>query len=170
MCAPMLVLIALLAVDGLLHSSSAAGKSIKSRTLTSYARSESTRALRSVSFKEPRSTRPVSGLNRKLRGLLMKIENHYGRPVIVNSGCRSIKKNRRVGGARKSYHLRCMAADIKVAGVSKTSLLRFVRRLPGRGGVGTYCRNSIVHVDVGPRREWHQRCGKRKRKRKRRKS
>jgi hypothetical protein len=101
------------------------------------------------------------GLDRRLVRLLAQIEGHFGRPVIISSGCRSHKYNRRIGGARHSFHLRCMAADIKVSGVSESRLLRFVARMPGRGGVGTYCRNSIVHVDVGPRRNWHQGCGKR---------
>jgi hypothetical protein len=53
-----------------------------------------------------------------------------------------------------------MAADIKLAGVAEGTLLRFVSRLPDRGGVGIYCRNSIVHVDVGPRRSWQQGCNR----------
>lgn len=100
------------------------------------------------------------GLDGRLRRLLSLIEGHFGRPVIISSGCRSARGNRRAGGARHSYHLRCMAADIKLAGVPEGTLLRFVTKLPGRGGLGTYCRNSIVHLDVGPRREWSQRCAK----------
>lgn len=151
-------------LDGAFVTAKAAPAAVKSKTLVSYSRSVSGKGLRAVSLKSANSSRRVSGLNRKLRGLLARIERHYKRPVMVSSGCRSKKRNRRIGGARRSYHLRCMAADIKVAGVSERALLRFVRRLPGRGGVGTYCRNSIVHIDVGPRREWHQRCRRRKRK------
>ena len=99
------------------------------------------------------------GLNPRLVNLLGQVERHFGKPVIITSGCRSAADNRRAGGARQSYHLRCMAADIKVAGVSESQVLTYVRKLPGRGGVGTYCRNSIVHIDVGPRREWHEGCG-----------
>jgi peptidase M15-like protein len=103
------------------------------------------------------------GLNPQLVNLLFDVERHFRKPVTIISGCRSYKHNRRVGGARKSYHLRCMAADIEVAGVSESRVLRFVSKMPGRGGVGTYCRNSMVHVDVGPRRNWHWGCGSRKR-------
>ncbi len=103
------------------------------------------------------------GLNPKLVNLLFEVERHFRKPVTIISGCRSYKHNRRVGGARKSYHLRCMAADIEVAGVSKSKVLRYVSKLSGRGGVGTYCRNSMVHVDVGPRRNWYWGCGSRKR-------
>ncbi|MGQ0484511.1 MAG: YcbK family protein [Hyphomicrobiales bacterium] len=101
------------------------------------------------------------GLNWRLVSLLSAVERHFGKPVTVTSGCRSFRTNRRAGGARRSFHLRCMAADIRVAGVSEAQVLRYVRKLPGRGGVGTYCRNSVVHLDIGPHREWHQRCGSR---------
>jgi hypothetical protein len=102
------------------------------------------------------------GLNGRLVVLLNQISQHYQRPVIVSSGCRSSHGNRRAGGAKHSFHLSCEAADIKLSGISESTLLRTVRALPGRGGVGTYCWNSVVHVDVGPRREWHAGgCGRR---------
>ena len=105
------------------------------------------------------------GLNGRLIGLLGRIERNFGRPVTITSGCRSRAANRRAGGARGSYHMRCMAADIRVAGVPEGRLLRFAQRLPGVGGVGTYCGNSIVHIDVGPRRAWSGGCGRRKHRR-----
>lgn len=97
-------------------------------------------------------------LHPQVRKTLSAVEKKFGRPVEVTSGCRSRQANRNAGGARRSLHLDCMAADFRVPGVSKARLVRFVSALPGRGGVGTYCRNSIVHVDAGPVRNWHQRC------------
>jgi len=105
----------------------------------------------------PRSS--WSKLHPQVRSTLRAVERKFGRPVTVTSGCRSSRANRKAGGARRSLHLECKAADFKVAGVSKAKLVKFVRSLPGRGGVGTYCRNSIVHVDAGPARDWYQRCG-----------
>jgi uncharacterized protein YcbK (DUF882 family) len=55
-----------------------------------------------------------------------------------------------------------MAADIRVPGVGERQLLAYVKRIPTVGGVGTYCGNSIVHIDVGPRRQWGGGCGKRR--------
>jgi uncharacterized protein YcbK (DUF882 family) len=103
-----------------------------------------------------------SGLNPKLRVALAQIGAHYGRAVQVTSGCRSYASNRRAGGRKGSYHLRCMAADIRVPGVGEGQLLSYVKRIPTVGGVGTYCGNSIVHIDVGPRRQWGGGCGKRR--------
>ncbi|VAW01051.1 hypothetical protein MNBD_ALPHA08-1093 [hydrothermal vent metagenome] len=110
-------------------------------------------------------SRGYRGLNPRLVRLLIAVQRRYGRAVIVSSGCRSYSYNRRIGGARKSLHVGCRAADFKVAGVSKVRLRRFVSRLPGRGGVGTYCGRSIVHLDIGPVRSWYQGCRKRKRSR-----
>jgi uncharacterized protein YcbK (DUF882 family) len=104
--------------------------------------------------------RGKAGLNGRLVSILYQVERKFGRKVIVVSGCRSRAHNRRIGGARESYHLRCMAADIFIPGVSKRSLYRYLLSHPGRGGLGTYCRSSFVHVDVGPRREWAWGCGR----------
>jgi Peptidase M15 len=98
------------------------------------------------------------GLNRKLNGLLYQISRHFNAPVTVVSGCRSYAHNRRIGGARESWHLRCMAADIRVQGVGPATVFRYAGSLPGRGGVGSYCRDSFIHIDVGDRREWHWGC------------
>ena len=92
---------------------------------------------------------------KRLRSLLKKVSAHYGRKLIITSGYRSHRHNRRIGGARRSQHLHCNAADFRVPGVSKYALARYLKSLPGRGGVGTYAGNGIVHLDVGPRRAWH---------------
>jgi hypothetical protein len=104
----------------------------------------------------------TSGLNPKLRVALAQIGAHYGRAVEITSGCRSFSSNRRAGGRRGSYHLRCMAADIRVSGVGERQLLTYVKRMPIVGGVGTYCGNSIVHIDVGPKRQWSGGCSQRR--------
>ena len=98
------------------------------------------------------------GLNRRLNGMLYTISNHFGAAVTVVSGCRSLAHNRRIGGARESWHLRCMAADFRVKGVSTSAVYRYASGLPGRGGVGSYCHDSFIHLDVGDRREWHWGC------------
>lgn len=98
------------------------------------------------------------GLNRRLNGMLYTISNHFGAAVTVVSGCRSRAHNRSIGGARESWHLRCMAADFRVDGVSSGSVFQYAKGLPGRGGVGSYCRDSFIHLDVGDRRDWHWGC------------
>ncbi|WP_412049017.1 YcbK family protein [Hoeflea sp. Naph1] len=98
----------------------------------------------------------------KLVGVLRTVERKYGRPVVVTSGYRSPKHNRRVGGASGSRHTTCEAADIQVEGVSKWQLAKYLRSMPDRGGVGTYCYTESVHIDIGNTRDWNWRCRRRK--------
>lgn len=94
--------------------------------------------------------------------VLKSVERHYGRPVVVTSGYRSSKHNRRIGGASGSRHTSCEAADIQIDGVSKWQLAKYLRSMPGRGGVGTYCHTESVHIDIGSSRDWNWRCRRRK--------
>ena len=97
--------------------------------------------------------------------LLKQVERRFGRTPIVTSGYRSKRHNRMIRGARNSMHIRCMAADIQVKGVSKRNLARYLRSLPGRGGVGTYCHTKSVHIDVGRKRDWNRRCRRTRKRR-----
>ncbi len=100
----------------------------------------------------------VTCLQPSLVRTLKSLEAHFGKPVVVTSGFRSPEHNKRVRGARNSYHMRCAAADVQVVGVDKHRVANYLRALPGRGGVGTYCSHHSVHVDTGPRRDWNWRC------------
>lgn len=100
-----------------------------------------------------------------LMKLLHTVEKHYGKAPIVTSGYRPPVWNAKAGGAGHSLHTTCDAADIQVNGVSKWELATYLRSLPDRGGVGTYCYTNSVHVDTGGQRDWDWRC-KRKTKRK----
>lgn len=104
----------------------------------------------------------VACLKPKLVQTLKRIEAHFGRKMVVTSGYRNRKHNRRVGGARESKHMYCQAADIQIPGVSKWQLAEYARSMPGRGGVGTYCHTESVHVDIGSKRDWNWRCRRRK--------
>lgn len=98
----------------------------------------------------------------KLVKMIKKIERHYKRPVVVTSGYRSPKHNKRIGGATGSRHTTCEAADVQVQGITKWELAKYVRTLPGRGGVGTYCHTKSVHIDIGTVRDWNWRCRRKK--------
>lgn len=107
----------------------------------------------------------VACLKPSLVRVLKKVERHYGQRVVVTSGYRSPAYNRRARGARNSLHMYCAAADIQVEGVTKWELAKYLRSMPGRGGVGTYCHTKSVHVDVGPERDWNWRCRRGKKRR-----
>lgn len=90
----------------------------------------------------------------ELLQVLKTIEKHYDKPIIVTSGLRDVKANRE----KQSLHTRCEAADIQITGVTKWELAEYLRSMPGRGGVGTYCHTESVHIDIGPERDWNWRC------------
>ncbi|MEQ8400078.1 MAG: D-Ala-D-Ala carboxypeptidase family metallohydrolase [Roseitalea porphyridii] len=100
----------------------------------------------------------VACLKPALVRVLKRIEQRYGQPVIITSGYRSPSRNRAARGAKNSLHMYCAAADIQVPGVSKWDLAAYLRSVPGRGGVGTYCHTKSVHIDIGPKRDWNWRC------------
>ncbi len=105
----------------------------------------------------------IEGLNIRLKSALAEVSRYFGKPVVITSGCRTPDVNRRAGGVKRSLHLSCLAADIKVAGVSPLALLQFARGLSSIGGIGIYCGLNIVHVDLGLRRTWSHPCRKRRR-------
>ncbi|WP_425352432.1 YcbK family protein [Rhizobium chutanense] len=94
-----------------------------------------------------------------LLNVIKTVENHFGRPVIVTSGYRDEEHNRLVGGADESMHKSCEAADIQIDGVTKWDIAAYIRSLPNRGGVGTYCHTDSVHLDTGKSRDWNWGCG-----------
>ena len=79
-------------------------------------------------------------------------------PFRVISGYRSPKTNtllrkRGNGAAKKSYHIKGQAVDIRLPG-HRTSVLRRVAYELKKGGVGYYPKHRFVHIDVGPVRYW----------------
>ena len=104
----------------------------------------------------------VSCFKPNLLNAIKAVERHFGKPVIVTSGYRDPDHNRMVGGAEESMHKTCDAADIQVDGISKWDIASYIRSLPGRGGVGTYCHTDSVHLDTGNNRDWNWGCGARR--------
>lgn len=104
----------------------------------------------------------VACLKPSLLRVLKQVEQHYGRKVMITSGYRDPARNRRARGAKNSLHMYCAAVDVQISGVTKWDLASYVRTMPGRGGVGTYCHTESVHIDVGPERDWNWRCRRRR--------
>lgn len=96
-----------------------------------------------------------------LREVLDRMSRHFGAPVVVTSGYRSARENRRAGGARRSLHTRCLAADVQIAGVRPSAIARFAKAQDDIGGVGVYRHTRSVHVDIGERKmSWSGRGGR----------
>lgn len=106
-------------------------------------------------------TGDVKRIDRGLFDLLFDLQRRCGSdaPFGVISGYRSPETNAMLykasngGVAKRSYHLRGMAVDIRPGDVSLKHLHRAAVSLK-RGGVGYYPASNFVHVDTGPARFW----------------
>ena len=99
------------------------------------------------SFEKQISSVSTACLKPGLMQIVRNASSHFGSAAIITSGYRR---------SRSSYHGKCMAADVQIAGVSSGTLARYFRNQSGVGGVGTYGHTRSVHVDVAPRRfTWH---------------
>ena len=88
---------------------------------------------------------------------LQIIRDHIGVPMRIISGYRSPKYNRKIGGARKSQHMKAKAADIVVKTLKPAELKEIIVSLIKegkikKGGIGIY--RSFVHYDT---RGWNAR-------------
>lgn len=82
-----------------------------------------------------------------LVSILDILRNKIGKPIIITSGYRTPTRNRDVGGAKYSYHMRGMAADIRVNGMSAKEIANKLNAIvPDECGIIVY--NNWVHFDV----------------------
>ena len=73
------------------------------------------------------SPQAVARLHRLCVQVLEPVRVHFGRPVVVNSGYRSVELNRAVGGSATSQHCKGEAADIEVIGVRNGDVAIWIR-------------------------------------------
>lgn len=75
------------------------------------------------------------------------LRTKIGKPIIITSGYRTPQWNAKCGGAKYSYHMRGMAADIRVDGMSAKELANKLNEIvPDGCGIIVY--NTWVHFDV----------------------
>ena len=87
--------------------------------------------------------------------LLMRLQERFGKRLIVNSAYRPPWYNKKVDGAKSSKHMQGIALDITWGGISISEREEFIRlaREIGFKGIGRYG-TRFVHIDVGPERSW----------------
>lgn len=95
----------------------------------------------------------------KLLEILEAVRNHYNLPVYVNCGCRCLNHNRSIGSEDSSQHVRGLAVDSHIEGISPEAIAFWIeeRFLQGTGGIGIYIDVpsryndkliSFIHIDV----------------------
>ena len=102
----------------------------------------------------------VNRMDRRLYDLLFALHKKLdtAEPFMLISGYRSPKTNailaaRSAGVAKRSYHMRGWAADVRLRSRSVAQISNAALSMQ-RGGVGRYTRSNFVHVDTGPFRRW----------------
>ncbi len=85
--------------------------------------------------------------------LVEDVRIHFNNPTTVNSGCRCPTWNKKEGGGVTSQHLKGLAADIAVKGVSPKEVADYLQA-KGVGGLGRY--RGFTHVDIrtGRKARW----------------
>ena len=78
--------------------------------------------------------------------ILEMLRKKIEKPIIITSGYRTPEHNKKVGGAKYSYHMRGMAVDIKVKEVPPIKVANILDRLVDGCGIIVY--ESWVHFDV----------------------
>lgn len=90
---------------------------------------------------------PVVFIDDYLVSILDILRSKIGKPVIITSGYRTPARNSSVGGAKYSYHMRGMAADILVKNMNTKELAKKLDEIvPDGCGIIVY--NNWVHLDV----------------------
>ena len=90
-----------------------------------------------------------------LVSILDILRNEVGKPVIINSGYRTPERNKTVGGAKYSYHMRGMAADIRINGMSAKEIADKLNKIvPNECGIIVY--KTWVHFDVRPGKKYRK--------------
>lgn len=90
---------------------------------------------------------PVVFIDDYLYTILDILRHKLGKPVIITSGYRTPEWNKKCNGAKYSYHMRGMAADIRVDGMSAKELAKKLNEIvPDECGIIVY--KSWVHFDV----------------------
>jgi uncharacterized protein YcbK (DUF882 family) len=83
-----------------------------------------------------------------LVSILDILRNQAGKPVIINSGYRTPARNKAVGGAKYSYHMRGMAADIRINGMTAKEIANKLNAIVPNDECGIIVYNTWVHIDT----------------------
>jgi uncharacterized protein YcbK (DUF882 family) len=98
-----------------------------------------------------------------LVGVLEALTVKLNKPVKVKAAYRCEAENEKLGGGRKSFHLRGKAAHIYVEGMKPQELFKAIREIEEVKGIGLNLEDGTVHIDlrnVPEREEWVKEKGK----------
>ena len=89
---------------------------------------------------------------------LQVLRDYLDKPIQINSGYRSPKYNKKIGGVKNSQHIKGKASDITVKGMTPKEVALVIEGLIEKGkmlqgGLGVY--STFVHYDIrGTKARW----------------
>jgi peptidoglycan hydrolase-like protein with peptidoglycan-binding domain len=89
----------------------------------------------------------ISNIQRQAAAL-QKVESHLGKSISVTSWLRPPAYNRLIGGASNSSHMRGLATDFNVSGMSAEQVRRVIKSTPGLYPGAGENQVSWVHLDL----------------------
>jgi len=122
----------------------------KSRSMTIEPPAENTGA----SLKTTRPGVDLADVTEGTKRKVIALQRRFGKGLAISSGYRSPEYNAKVGGARKSRHMKGDAVDIPTGDMSMAERLRLINTASELGftGIGIY--GDSIHLDTGKRRAW----------------
>ena len=87
----------------------------------------------------------------KLAEQLERIRRELNEPLYINSAYRTVPHNMAVGGAARSYHLKCMAADVHCKDATPQQVFNTILYLMDTRQImqgGLKCYKGFVHYDI----------------------
>jgi len=79
--------------------------------------------------------------------VLLDLRVYFGRPVVINSGCRCPYWNQHEGGEDDSQHLEGKAADVWIPGTPADLVADYLEtKYPNQYGIGRY--RGRTHIDT----------------------
>jgi hypothetical protein len=74
----------------------------------------------------PADTEVLANLRAVCGKILQPVRDHFKQPVVINSGYRSFRLNKAIGGASSSQHLDGNAVDFEIPGLCNGDLAKWV--------------------------------------------
>ena len=91
---------------------------------------------------------PVAFVDSYLICLLENLRRTIEKPVIITRGYRTPEHNKKIGGAKYSYHIRGCAADIIVKGMTPKEVAMALNKIAPGDSCGIIVERGWTHFDV----------------------
>lgn len=89
---------------------------------------------------------PIVFVDSYMVDILEILRKKLNTPITITSGYRTPEHNKKVGGAKYSYHMRGMAVDIRAKGKTAKEIAKELDKIVPMCGIILY--NSWVHFDT----------------------